>query len=108
MLKLPLQQEIEETLLPPPQVFVIGLPITINVVGIQDRDDCITAEDQMKQKPWETVQPDPEAFLKEYCDRKVKERPLHPKKEKEQPADDKIEPILHKNVVQSTIEYILR
>ncbi|RZC40393.1 uncharacterized protein BDFB_001112, partial [Asbolus verrucosus] len=66
-----------------PERLHISLPVKINVIGVLDKDTCVSIEDQMKQKPFDGVHIDIDNFMKEYHKKiQIEEQPIHPTNEK--------------------------
>lgn len=84
-----------------PQFSHISLPIFVNVIGISDRDNCVSAEDQMKHRPFDKIDLDVDKFMKDYLEKiKVKGSV---DKEDEDTTDLKF---IDTKVIKSVIEHI--
>lgn len=93
-----------ETPPPKPQCYNISLPIFVNVIGISDRDNCVSAQDQMKQRPFEMIDLDVDKFMEEYSAKtEVKERSIHPVDQEEDTVDIEF---VDEEIVKSVIEQI--
>lgn len=86
------------------------MPIIINVVGYEDRDNCLSIDAQMKQRPVDGVTIDVDKFVKKYFEEnKEKDRPIRPLKEVTIEKSETVDELhIEAGVTKSVLEHLAR